>query len=184
LPHQGESIVVQKFPAPLATWDHKEAEQQFQILERFVATSRTGKALLGYPPGKPVKLYAAAAWKEGSTVLNDLHDYLQILTRGEVTVAGQESWPEKNVLRLPTDNITVGLQVEGDVEVSKVLTKLRKQRQENQQELSRLEGKLTNPDFIAKAPDDIRKELSMRKLMLSQDDRLLESSEKQLETMM
>jgi valyl-tRNA synthetase len=183
LPHQGESVVTQPYPTPVADWDDKEVEQHFQVLEHFVATARTGRALLGYPPGKPVKLFAAAAWGEGLSALNDLRQYLQILTRGEVLVSSLETWPEKNVLRLPVENITVGLQVEGDVDLKKVLMKVRKQRQDNQQELSRLEGKLTNPEFLVKAPEDVRKELSLRKIVLSQDGQLLASSERQLEEM-
>jgi valyl-tRNA synthetase len=191
LPHDGDSVrdsrsrsvMVQRYPTPIDEWDDKKAEDEFLILERFITTARDGRVKLGYPPGKRISLFGTSTRAEELQTLERLKPYLEEFGRGDITLAPLERWPAGKVLGLVVGTLTVGMLVEGDVDINKVLEKVRKQRREAEIELSRVQGKLDNPEFLAKAPEAVRKELGNRRVELSQESRLLASSQEQLESM-
>ena len=184
VPHEGDSIVTQPYPSPNPDRDSKDAEASFSVLEQFVTTVRTGRALLNYQPGKKVTLYGAAVGGDHFTRLKHLHACLEHLSRGTVQLTAIDTWPTDKVLRLATEGISAGLAVEGEVDLESVLQKLQKQHKENRQEAKRIEGKLGNAEFTAKAPSEVIHEHRERVRILEQESRLLTSSETQLRAMM
>ncbi|MBI5410516.1 MAG: valine--tRNA ligase [Nitrospirae bacterium] len=184
LPHEGESIVTQSYPTPKPAWDSKEAEAAFTTLERFVTTVRTGRALLNYQPAKTLVLYGTSRDGQESADLQKLRQYLAHLSKGTVTLLPQQEWPGTKVLRLVVESLTVGLLVEGDVDLQKALDRVRKQREEGRQESKRLTGKLANADFVAKAPPAVVTEHEERLRMIHQEETILTYSEQQLRAMM
>ena len=183
LPHEGDSLVIQRYPAPIPEWNAKDIEAEFAVLEQFVTTVRTGRAQLNYQPGKVVALYGATSRGEQLTTLRHLHPFIEHLSRGSVKLAGLETWPTDKVLRLPVDGMTVGLVVEGEVDLEKVLSRLQKQSEEKEQEIQRLEAKLHNVEFTSKAPSEVIHEHGDRLRILQQDSRLLVGSGQQLRAM-
>jgi valyl-tRNA synthetase len=184
LPHEGESIVIQPYPAPKPDWDSKEAESAFTTCERFVTTVRTGRALLNYQPAKTLVLYTTSRDGQESADLQKLQHYLAYLSRGTVTLLPQPEWPAPKVLRLAAESMTVGLLVEGDVDLQKALDRIRKQRDEGRQESNRLAGKLANADFTSKAPPEVVAEHEERLRMIHHEETILTDSEQQLHAMM
>jgi len=184
VPNQGESIVIQPYPTPKPDWDSKEAESAFATCERFVTTVRTGRALLNYQPAKTLVLYGTSRDGQESADLQKLQQYLAHLGRGTVTMLPQQEWPAQKVLRLAAESITVGLLVEGDVDLQKALDRIRKQRDEGRQESKRLAGKLANADFTAKAPPEVVTEHEERLRLIRHEETILTDSEQQLCAMM
>ena len=183
LPHQGESLVIQPFPTPCEKWHAKDAEDAFNTLEQFVTTARTGRSLLEYPPSKNLTLYGSTTEPMERETLRKLHDHLEHLSRGTITLTDQDEWPANHILRLVVGKTTVGLQVEGEVDLKKALGRLQKQIQAKQKEASRLESRLSSSDFTAKASPDVIQESETRLRSLSQELSLLSSSEYQLQGM-
>ncbi|MFM8551686.1 MAG: valine--tRNA ligase, partial [Nitrospiraceae bacterium] len=184
IPHQGESIVSQPYPAPNPSWDSKEAEASFAAMEQFVATARTGRALLNYQPGKTLSLYGTNKDAQALAQLHRLLPHLSHLGRGAVHLLPQEAWPTQQVLRLVVENLTVGLPVEGEVDLQKALDRISKQRDEGQQESKRLDGKLRNAEFVVKAPPEVVAEHTERLRLLRHEEEMLADSERQLRAMM
>ena len=184
LPHEGDSLVIQRYPAPIPEWNAKDIEAEFAVLEQFVTTVRTGRAQLNYQPGKVLALYGATSRGEQLTTLRHLLPFIEHLSRGSVKLAAVETWPTDKVLRLPVEGMTVGLVVEGEVDLEKVLSRLQKQSEEKEQEIQRLEAKLHNVDFTSKAPAEVIREHGDRLRILQQDSRLLVGSGQQLRAMM
>ena len=184
LPHEGDSLVIQRYPAPIPEWNAKDIEAEFAVLEQFVTTVRTGRAQLNYQPGKVLALYGATSRGEQLTTLRHLLPFIEHLSRGSVKLAAVETWPTDKVLRLPVEGMTVGLVVEGEVDLEKVLSRLQKQSEEKEQEIQRLEAKLHNVEFTSKAPAEVIHEHGDRLRILQQDSRLLVGSGQQLRAMM
>ena len=184
LPHEGDSLVIQRYPAPIPEWNAKDIEAEFAVLEQFVTTVRTGRAQLNYQPGKVLALYGATSRGEQLTTLRHLLPFIEHLSRGSVKLAAVETWPTDKVLRLPVEGMTVGLVVEGEVDLEKVLSRLQKQSEEKEQEIQRLEAKLHNVEFTSKAPAEVIREHGDRLRILQQDSRLLVGSGQQLRAMM
>jgi valyl-tRNA synthetase len=184
LPHEGESVMIRPYPIPKPEWDAKDVEDRFHILEQFITTVRTGRALLNYPPGKKLTLFGTSTDEIGQAGLQALHPHLEHLGRGTVGLSPVAEWPHQQVLHLVVGGFTVGLLVEGDVDLQKALDRIKKERAEGTKEISRLEGKLGQAEFVAKAPPEVVTEHQERVRTLRQEQAMLTSSEQQLRTMM
>ena len=186
LPHESaqDSIMIRPFPTQQSAWEAKDIEEQFAALERFVTMARAGRALLAYPPGARLRLFGTANDPHERTSLHNLHAHLEQLSRASVNIADQETWPSQKVLRLVTEGLTIGIGVEGDVDLQKVLDRIVKQAAEAMKEVKRLEGKLANVEFVAKAPADVVTEHRQRIATLAHEQSMLASSEQQLRSML
>lgn len=180
---QGNSIVVQTYPDPPPDWDGPELEDAFQAVERFVTTLRTGRSLLQYQPHQHI---TAFGWTEDRAQRQTLHDLiapLQHLTRSTSRIVPFEEWPSQRILRLVVANLMVGLPVEAEADLTRVLGRMQKQEADKRKEISRLEGRLGAPEFTAKAPPEVIQETEGRLDRLRQEVALLSSSQQQIRDM-
>ena len=184
LPHQGESIVLQRYPIPDAAWTAPEMDQQFSLLEQTIGLVRASRILLNYPPGQQITLYVAHDDPQRKNHLEQLRRYLTHLGRGTVDLTPSTTWPTGSLLRLVTEGLSVGIVVAGDVDLNKALDRIIKQQSEQTKEIDRLEGKLRNQEFTAKAPTEVITDHQDRLTSLRRDQAMLTSSEQQLRTML
>ncbi len=184
LPHEGETIVLQHYPAPCDDWRNKAAEDAFRLLEQSIGLLRTGRVLLNYPPGKQIGFFVAHDDNGKSHTLETLTSDLGHLGKGLLTLTPVSQWPATNVLRLVTEGLTVGIAVEGDVDLKKALDRLHKQIADADKESQRVEGKLKSADFVSKAPPEVIAEHQERVRSLFRDRTMLANSEQQLRAML
>ena len=183
MPHQGESLVRQPFPAAIQEWENAEAEQTFAVIEHVVTTIRTGRALLDYAPSKSLTILVTSKDPDELARLNEARDHVAHLCRGTVTIADQDTWPGGRILHLAVESFMVGLTIEGEVDLNKALTRINKQAQAKQKEVTRLQGRLGSPDFAAKASPEVVQESKDRLALLTAELSLFVGSEQQLRKM-
>jgi valyl-tRNA synthetase len=184
IPHQGDSIVLQNYPASDHTWSSPDAERQFALLEQTVGLIRTGRVLLNYPPGQHIPFFVGHDDLSRHEQLHQIRQHLAHLSRGEAVVTPSKDWPADKLLRLVTEGLSVGITVSGDVDLKKALDRLEKQLAENDKESLRLNGKLNNAEFVSKAPPDVITEHQERVRTMARDRELLAASAQQLRTML
>ena len=184
LPHEGETIVTQSYPVPQTHWHEPSTEETFRLFEQSIGLIRAARVLLNYPPGQEVRVFVTHEDPAASATLVLLEQNLAHLGRGRVSPIPLSQWPTLNILRLVTGGITVGVSVEGDVDLKKALDRLVKQIAETDKESQRLDGKLNNTDFVSKAPPEVITDHQDRLRALSRDRAMLTSSEQQLRTML
>ena len=184
IPHEGDSIVVQRYPVPDPAWSSPGAEREFVLLEQAVSLVRTGRVLLNCPPGQHIEFGVSHEDAEKQRQLRQLEPHLAHLSRGVPDISAQTEWPAAQRLRLVTEGLTIGLIVSGDVDLKKALDRLVKQREEQDKELARVRGKLDNPEFVAKAPPEVLTEHRARQRSLQNDQSMLVSSEQQLRALL
>jgi valyl-tRNA synthetase len=184
IPHEGESIVIQRYPEAEPAWDASEAERRFALLEQAVGLVRTGRVLLNYPPGQQVEFGVTHDDPEKQQQLIQLEPHLAHLTRGVLKISAQAGWAPGRRLRLVAEGLTIGLTVSGDVDLKKALDRLVKQREEQDKDLARVTAKLTNREFVAKAPPEVLTEHRARLQSLQYDQAMLVSSEQQLRALL
>ena len=184
LPHQGESIVVQRYPTHEAAWMAPEMDQRFTLLDQTIGLVRSSRVLLNYPPGQPITFYVSHDEPQRQAHLDQLKPYLAHLGRGTVELTPTATWPSGNLLRLVIEGLSVGILVAGDVDLNKALDRLLKQQSEQTKEMERLEGKLRNQEFTAKAPPEVITDHQDRLASLRRDQIMLASSEQQLRAML
>ncbi len=184
LPHEGETIVTRPYPAPQKDWHEPLAEETFRIFEQSIGLIRAARVLLNYPPGQEVRVFVTHEEPAASATLATLEQNLSHLGRGRISPIPISQWPTLNILRLVTGGVTVGVSVEGDVDLKKALDRLVKQITETDKESQRLDGKLKNTDFVSKAPPEVITDHQDRLRALSRDRAMLSSSEQQLRAML
>lgn len=180
IPHRGDSIVIQPFPVANPEWDNPEAERKFKMIEHFVTTVRTGRALLDYGPSKILTIWGTANDPVDLARLLETRPHVETLCRGTVSITNQNEWPTDRILHLVIGSSTVGMTIEGDVNLNKALDRVKKQSQTKQKEAARLQGRLASPDFTAKASSDVVQESQERLARLTAELSLLSNSERQL----
>lgn len=180
IPHRGDSIVIQPFPVANPEWDNPEAERKFKMIEHFVTTVRTGRALLDYGPSKTLTIWGTANDPVDLARLLETRPHVETLCRGTVSITNQNEWPTDRILHLVIGSSTVGMTIEGDVNLNKALDRVKKQSQTKQKEAARLQGRLASPDFTAKASSDVIQESQERLARLTAELSLLSNSERQL----
>ena len=184
IPHQGDSIVVQNYPASDQAWVAPDAEEHFALLEQTVGLIRTGRVLLNYPPGQQISFHVGHDDQNRQNQLHQLQRHLAHLSRGTAEVSPPRDWPSARLLRLVTEGLSVGIAVADDVDLKKAIERLAKQLTETDKELQRVDGKLKNTEFVSKAPPDVIAEHQERVRTLSRDHALLADSERQLRAML
>ena len=182
LPHEGDSIMVQPYPIPVTEWDTKETENRFALLDQFVSTVRMGRSLLNHPPNRRLATFGAAGDAHMQAELAGLGDHIELLTKSTVDLNRREEW-SREVLRLVVGDLTVGILVEGEVDLQKAVDRVKREREDRTKEAARLEGKLGNADFVAKAPSEVVAEHRDRLRTLQHEQDILSSSEEQLHSM-
>ncbi len=183
LPHRGDSIVRQPFPVAVPEWENADAERTFAIVEQCVTTVRTGRALLDYAPSTPATIRVAADDPADVAHLHDVQHHIARLGRGTVSILAQRAWPTDRVLRLVVGRLTIGMTIEGDVDLNNALARVKKQTQTKHKEAARLEGRLASPDFAAKASPEVVQESKERLALLTAELSLFASSDRQLQNM-
>jgi valyl-tRNA synthetase len=184
IPHEGDSIVIQRYPVPDRAWDAPDAERRFGLLEHAVSLVRTGRVLLNYPPGQQIQFGVSHEDSQKQRELQELEPHFAQLTRGIPDISAQSGWRTAQRLRLVGEGLTIGLIVSGDVDLKKALDRLVKQREEQDKDIARLNNKLDNKDFVAKAPPEVLSEHGARLRSLQQDQGMLASSEEQLRALL
>jgi valyl-tRNA synthetase len=184
LPHEGDTIVTQSYPVPQTHWHNPFAQETFRLFEQSISLIRTARVLLNYPPGQEVRVFVTHEEPAASATLVTLEQDLARLGRGRILPVPLSQWPTSNVLRLITGGVTVGMSVEGGVDLQKALDRLVKQIEEIDNESERLDGKLKSADFVSKAPQEVITDHQNRLSSLSRDRAMLTSSEQQLRAML
>ncbi|HET6675194.1 MAG TPA: valine--tRNA ligase [Nitrospiraceae bacterium] len=183
LPHEGNSIVIQSYPAEQPEWHSEDAEDAYSLLQRAVSLMRTGRSLLDYAPGKSIGLHVMGAQEQDRSRLDSLAPAIGHLARGPVSVTPTITTPsaDSGLLSLAAEGITVGVAVEGDVDLVKALDRIKKQKDEAGKEMNRLSAKLANAGFVEKAPQEVIDEHRARLQLLTRDHGILDRSEQQLQ---
>lgn len=184
LPHQGESIVIQNYPTAESTWAAPEMEERFTLLDQTISVVRASRVLLNYTPGQKITFYLAHDEPQRQDHLDHLRNYLAHLGRGTVELTPATTWPTSNLLRLVREGLSVGIVITGEVDLNNALDRIIKEQSEQTKEIMRLEGKLRNQEFTAKAPPEVITDHQHRLKSLRQDHVMLASSEQQLRAML
>ena len=182
--HEGPSIMTQPFPAEQPDWTNIQAEKDFSVLQSFVSTTRTGRALLNISTNQSAPIYGASTNAGETTSLKQLQPYIEPILRSQLTLAQTTDWPSSRLLHLVSGHLTIGLPVESNVDLQEVVKKVQKQIKAKDKECSRLQDRVSSPKFREKAEPSVIQESEERVSNLKQELALLTSSEQQLASMM
>ena len=151
--HEGETPALALSSWPDAGEVDARIEADFVLLQDAVRAARNLRASAGIAPSKPVALQlfpstgrAQMALQNGEAILK------QLANLDSVQFGGERS---SNATAMLSGEVEVVLPLEGLIDVEKERTKLEKQLEGARKDAVKVDGKLSNPNFAANAPEEV-----------------------------
>ncbi|NIY93480.1 valine--tRNA ligase [Vibrio diazotrophicus] len=152
---EGDTIMLQALPQYDAENFHQEALDDIEWVKSFITGIRNLRAEYDINPGKPLEVMLKAASEKDAARLEANKQVLvslaklesvRVLAAGETTPACATALVAKSELMIPMAGL-----IDKDAE----LARLAKEVAKTEGEIKRIEGKLSNEGFVAKAPEAV-----------------------------
>jgi len=150
LPHEGQSIMISKWPEYDENYRFDEEEKQMLMIMDAIKNIRNIRAEMNVAPSKKAKLYIVTSYhnifEQGKTFFEKLAG------ASEVVFMDQEEGIPENAVSVVTEGAKMFMPLDDLVDRQKEIERLEKERQNLEKELERVNSKLNNEGFISKAP--------------------------------
>ncbi|MFC3798347.1 valine--tRNA ligase [Cohnella sp. GCM10012308] len=156
LPHEaGETITLAAWPAYDAAFDAPEAVQEMGLLMDAIRAVRNVRAEVGVTPGKKVELLAKPTTEASAGILKRNEEYLRrFCNTSSLTLDASLAAPEKAMTAIVT-GVELYLPIAGLIDIGQEIARLTKELASLNAEVDRVEKKLANEGYIAKAPANV-----------------------------
>ena len=157
----GPALIIAAFPGPGPAWSDADAERAFAGLQEVVRAIRQIRADRGVEAPRWIEAYVVNAdgkadgnADDNGSALRDRAAVIEVLARARPLhiVASRAEAPADQVVTQVLDRAEVVLPLGGLVDLDEERARLTKQIEEAEQYRDRLQGKLANEGFTAKAP--------------------------------
>jgi valyl-tRNA synthetase len=155
LPHDGKSITRAEWPQPREEFNDADAVQDMSLLKDVIRNVRNIRAEVNVPLSKKVELQIKAKDDEARTRLENNRKYLENFCRpSHLEIATDLKAPEKSMSAVVT-GAELYLPLAGLIDITEEVKRLEKELEKLNNEVDRVQKKLTNENFVNKAPEAI-----------------------------
>lgn len=158
LPHVGDTITLAAWPTENAAFEAPDAIREMELLMEAIRSVRNIRAEVNVPMSKKVELLIKPASAETQEILSQNEEYLKRFCNTsllEIDLA--MAAPDKAMTAIIT-GAELYLPLAGLIDIAQELTRLDKELQSLHGEVERIEKKLGNEGFVAKAPAKVIEE--------------------------
>ena len=149
-----QSLMLQPYPRSDAAWIDEETEKEMEFLMRVVRGVRNLRTEMNCPPGKEVKVIFHGPERDLG-FLRTQEPYLRLLARiGSVEYLTSGERPKGAAMAI-VGGTEVYLPLGDLIKPEEEQTRLTKEVGKVEEELSRIQKKLANPDFLGKAKAEV-----------------------------
>ena len=156
LPHEGESIVISDWPKADASLDFPVETEQMEMIMNAVKAVRNKRAEMNIPPSKKASMIIvtdkADVFSKGTMFFEKL------ASAATVTVCGDKAGVDENSVAVIVDGAQIFMPMGELVDAEKEIARLNEEKKKLIGEIKRVEGKLSNEGFVAKAPAKVVEE--------------------------
>ncbi|MBE2894689.1 valine--tRNA ligase [Spirabiliibacterium falconis] len=150
-----DTIMLQPFPAFDAAREDADAVSEIEWLKHVIISVRNIRAEKNIPPSKPLELLLRNLNPQEQQALEQNRTLLQIMAKLErIEVLAADVEAPLSVAKL-VGNVEVLVPMAGFIDKDAELARLNKEMAKYQQEIERIEKKLANEGFVAKAPAQV-----------------------------
>ena len=172
LPHEGETIMRTDWPKFDDALTFETEDKQMSMIMDAIKAVRNTRAGMNVPPSRKAKLYIQTEDKE--IFANGQNYFKKLASASEVEFV--EADVEENTVSVVSNGAVIYLPVGDLVDVEKERERLNKEKQTLEAEVKRVQGKLNNPGFTAKAPAHLVEEERQKGIKYQEMlDKVLES---------
>ena len=148
IPHKSESIMIAAYPQFDAELNYADAEEDVERIIACITAIRTRRAEMNVPPSKKAKLYVVTKYTDtferAAKILEKLASASEV-----ILTDGYES---DDAVMIATDAGRLYIPLAEVIDFEKEKARLTAEMKKNDGEIERIEKKLANEGFVAKAP--------------------------------
>ena len=148
LPHIGESIMISDWPVVNSDFKFTEETEKIECIIDAIKAIRNRRAEMNVPPSRKAHIYIETSYKD---IYKDSSVFFEKLASASgITIT--DNYSDENSVSIITDNAKFYIPLNEMLDYAKELERLTKEKEKTQGEIDRIEKKLSNKDFVAKAP--------------------------------
>ena len=148
LPHADASIMISEYPTYSEEHSYPEEEEEIGRIIGCISAIRARRAEMNIAPSKRAKLYVVtkyeSAFKNAEKMLEKLASVSELIIA--------ESYDADDAVAIATDSGNLYIPLADVIDFEKERARLTAEYDKNEGEISRIEKKLSNEGFVAKAP--------------------------------
>lgn len=155
LPHQGESITVAEWPTVNQELMDTEAAAEMKLLVEIIRSVRNIRAEVNTPLSKKINMFLKAKDAKIVAALENNRGYLvRFCNPDELHIGTDLNTPEKAMTAVVT-GVEIILPLAGLINIDEEIARLQKEWDKLNNEVERVQKKLSNEGFVAKAPEKV-----------------------------
>jgi len=153
LPHEGEALMVERYPEFTEALSFPEDEQNFEMVMAAIKAVRARRSEMNVPPSRKAHLIIAtdkkAAFEAGRSYI------CKLAYASEVTVAGEAPEGSEGMVSVITDNARMFMPMAELVDLEKEKARIQKELANAEKMLAGQNAKLANENFVSRAPEQV-----------------------------
>ena len=151
LPHEEESIMIAAYPKPEPSLDFAAEAEEMERVIGSIRAIRARRAEMNVPPSRRAKLYVTTRYPETYQRAYPFFEKLASASAMEIV----PHYEKDDAVSIVTDAATVYIPLAEMIDTEKERTRLTAEVKKTEGEIARLQGKLANEGFLAKAPANV-----------------------------
>ncbi|MDR1629195.1 MAG: valine--tRNA ligase [Oscillospiraceae bacterium] len=151
LPHEGESVMIANWSEYDEALAFPTEEAEMERIMKAIRALRNRRAEMNVPPSKKAQVFIATAHTK--TFTEGIPFLQRLASAADVTVGG--SFDIEGAVSVVTEDATLLIPMAELVDFEQEKKRLAKELEGAKNDLARIEAKLSNEGFLAKAPSDV-----------------------------
>ena len=153
IPHEGEALIAAEYPRFRAELDFPGEEADFELVMEAIKAVRARRSEMNVPPSRKAHLFIAtdkaAAFEAGKSYI------CKLAYAGEVTVRSEAPAGSEGMVSVVTDNARLFMPMADLVDLDKERERIKKELANAEKQLQAQIGKLSNQNFVTRAPEAV-----------------------------
>ena len=153
LPHEGEALMVERYPAYQEALSFPEDEESFEMVMTAIKAVRARRSEMNVPPSRKAHLLIAtdkkAAFEAGVSYI------CKLAYASEVSVLDAAPESTAGMVSVVTDNARLFIPMAELVDLEKERARIEKELANAEKQLAGQIGKLSNQNFVTRAPEAV-----------------------------
>ncbi len=168
LPHEGESIMISKFPEYDEKLHFPKEEEEFERVMQAIRAVRNVRNEMNVPPSKKASLFIETEHKDS---FNSAVSFFEKLASADEVTVGTK-FDIEGAVQVVSEGAKILIPMSQLIDREKELARLNKEKDVCEKDIAFLSGKLNNPGFVSKAPEKV---IAMEKEKLSKAEAKLKT---------
>jgi len=157
--NEDESIMISKWPEYNEKNNYPVDEAQIELVKEAIRSIRNTRTEMNVPNSRKAKIiFVANGENEKKALLEGASYFERLASASEISVKEDKNGVPTDAVASIINGVTIYMPLEDLIDIEKETERLEKERINLTKELERVNGKLNNQGFVAKAPEKVIEE--------------------------